>query len=237
MDFSQNLILLVFDTETTGLSSRSGNRVVDLAVQALLWDARSQALEVSESAQWYFNPQRASEPGAARVHRLSQKFLHSQPPAKEQMPKIIKWIRGSFTGRVGAARGIDIWLVAHNAIFDVGFVNSEMQHVGLPGTFVRKAWASGVLCTRRLFQTAVPTADRYSQNALCEWADVDTSTRRNAKGEEVHGALADCRLLACALQQMHQRLGTERFAAACRRSLLDAVSVATLDSKKYPAFA
>lgn len=229
MDFSQNLILLVFDTETTGLSSRSGNRVVDLAVQALLWDARSQALEVSESAQWYFNPQRASEPGAARVHRLSQKFLQSQPPAEEQMPKIIKWIRGAITG--------EIWLVAHNAIFDIGFVNSEMQYAGLTGTFVWKARASGALCTKRLFQTAVPTADRYSQNALCEWADVDMSARRNAQGEEVHGALADCRLLASALQRMHQKLGTERFAAACRRSLLDAASVATLDSKKYPAFA
>lgn len=236
MDFSKNFVLLVFDTETTGLNSIEGHRVVDFGVQVLLWKADAAAFEARGSAQWYFNPDRASEPGAAHAHRLSRKFLAAQPVAAEQVPAISAWVDCE-VAKVGRECGIaGIWLAAHNAIFDVGFCNGEVLRAGLDGSFPALLRASGVLCTKQFFKKAVPSSTKFSQNGLCEWAGVDTSARHNDKGEEVHGALVDCQLLAQALVAAHQKLGTDAFSAACQKSLLDAASLASMDSLAAPSF-
>lgn len=229
MDFSKNFVLLVFDTETTGLKSTDGNRVVDFAVQALLWNASAESFELLESAQWYFNPERTSEPGAARVHRLSKKFLADQPLATTQIPAISAWV-DALVARVDAKRGISgLWLAAHNAIFDVGFTNTEVQKAGLEGSFARLLNARGVLCTKAFSRNTMPFG-KVSQNAFCEWVGVDTTSRYNDKGEEVHGALVDCQLLAQAIIAAHGKLGSAAFATACQKSLLDAVSLTCMDS-------
>ncbi|MBR5950983.1 MAG: hypothetical protein IKZ87_06075 [Actinomycetaceae bacterium] len=238
MDFTKNFILLVFDTETTGLKSTDGNRVVELGVQVLLWKAGTGAklFEVLDSSHWYFNPERPSEPGAARVHRLSENFLSTMPTAAERIPAISTWIDG-VVARADAQHGVtSIWLVAHNAIFDVAFANGEMRCAGLQGTFPALLRASGVLCTKQFFRNAVPDAGKFSQNCFCGWAGVDTSARHNNQGEEVHGALVDCQLLAKALVEAHKILGTDSFAASCKGALLDTASLASTDSLSVPVF-
>ena len=157
---------IVFDTETTGLSPENGDRVVEIGCVELI-------NHVPTGNNWhrYINPQRYMPGDAFRVHGLSEEFLSKQPTFAEVVDDFLE-----FVGRTT--------LVAHNAKFDVGFINAELALLDRPPLDVA-AIVDTVSIARRKYPGAQASLD-----ALCRRFNVDLSARTK------HGALLDAELLA-----------------------------------------
>ena len=157
---------IVFDTETTGLSPGAGDRMVEIGCIEMI-----NRVETGRHFHAYFNPQRSMPLEAEAVHGLSTIFLSAQPLFEDRVEDLIEFI--------GEAP-----LVAHNASFDFGFLNNELQLCGRP-----------LVCMSRMVDTLVlarakhPGA-KHSLDALCTRFGVDRSLRVK------HGALLDAQLLA-----------------------------------------
>lgn len=95
--------LIVLDTETTGLSTKDGNRILEIGCVELI-DRRL----TGNNFHVYINPERDSEEGALRVHGLTTQFLYNKPKFADIANAFINYIQGSE-------------LIIHNAPFDVGF--------------------------------------------------------------------------------------------------------------------
>ncbi len=121
--------------------------------------------------QTYLNPERSVPTEAAMVHGLTDEFLAKQPVFSE--------IVGPFLEFVG-----DAPLIAHNAPFDMGFVNAELGRLGFPVIPMQRA-TDTVMMARKIFPGAPASLD-----ALCKRFGVDLS------GRKLHGALLDAQLLA-----------------------------------------
>ena len=100
---------IVLDTETTGLSPDNGDRVVEIGCVELI-----NHVPTSNTFQVYLNPEKQMDPGAEKVHGLTNEFLVDKPKFIDVADDFLSFI-GSST------------LVAHNADFDVGFLNSELS--------------------------------------------------------------------------------------------------------------
>lgn len=159
---------IVLDTETTGLSPETGDRVIELGCVELV----NRKL-TGNNLHLYFNPERDSHPDALRVHGLTTEFLSDKPKFAEKVQEILAYLQGAE-------------LIIHNAPFDVGFLNKELSLLGLkPITeYVAKVTDSLVMA-KELFP-----GKRNSLDALCSRLEVDNS------GRELHGALLDAELLA-----------------------------------------
>ena len=160
--------LIVLDTETTGLSTKDGNRIIEIGCVELL-DRRL----TGNNFHVYINPERDSEPGALQVHGLTREFLADKPTFKAVAQDFIKYIR-------------DSELIIHNAPFDVGFLNYELAK--LPNTQSIESY-----CT--IFDTLADAKIRFpgqrnNLDALCRRYSVDNTHR------ELHGALLDAQILA-----------------------------------------
>jgi DNA polymerase-3 subunit epsilon len=157
---------IVFDTETTGLSPEDGHRVVEIGCVELI-------NHVPTGNNWhrYINPQRYMPGEAFRVHGLSEEFLAKQPTFAEIVDDFLE-----FVGRTP--------LVAHNASFDIGFINAELALLERPPLDVARI-VDTVAIARRKYPGAQASLD-----ALCRRFDVDLSARTK------HGALLDAELLA-----------------------------------------
>lgn len=160
--------LIVLDTETTGLSTKDGNRIIEIGCVELL-DRRL----TGNNFHVYINPERDSEPGALQVHGLTRDFLATKPKFKDVAQAFIDYIQGSE-------------LIIHNAPFDVGFLDYELAK--LPNTQAINAY-----CT--VFDTLADAKLRFpgqrnNLDALCKRYDVDNTHR------ELHGALLDAQILA-----------------------------------------
>src|SRR5258706_10054688 len=105
---------IVIDTETTGLSSRDGHRVVEIGCVELR--AGGPTGRVWHS---YFNPERSVPQAAVAIHGLTEAFLNKAPLFKERAAEFLAFI------------GID-GLVGHNASFDLAFLNAELSRCGQP---------------------------------------------------------------------------------------------------------
>ena len=103
---------IILDTETTGLDPASGDRVVEIGLVEL-----ENLVPTGVTRQWYLNPERDMPEGAFRVHGLSAEFLADKPLFGE--------IADEFLMFIGEAP-----LIAHNADFDMKFVNAELVKVG-----------------------------------------------------------------------------------------------------------
>ncbi|HBC69765.1 MAG TPA: DNA polymerase III subunit epsilon [Sutterella sp.] len=160
--------IICFDTETTGLSWRRGDRVVEIGAVELDEDFR-----IIRRFQTYLNPGRPCSPAARAVHGLTDAFLATQPKFIEVAPEFLDFVRGAT-------------LVAHNAAFDTGFVNNELCRVRLPGL---TACGCEIVDTLRIARRLYPNAHR-GLNDLCIRFGVDIS------GRALHGALLDSELLA-----------------------------------------
>ena len=160
--------LIVLDTETTGLSAETGDRVIELGCVEL----RSRKL-TGNNLHMYFNPGRDSHPDALRVHGLTTEFLSDKPKFADKAQEILAYLQGAE-------------LIIHNAPFDIGFLNQELALLGLkPVTeYVAKVTDSLVMA-KEMFP-----GKRNSLDALCSRLEVDNS------GRELHGALLDAELLA-----------------------------------------
>jgi len=157
---------IVFDTETTGLNPLTGDRMVEIGCIEML-----NRVETGRAFHAYFNPERSMPAEAEAVHGLTSIFLSGQPVFSERVEELIEFIE-------------DSPLVAHNAGFDFGFLNHELQRCGRPP-----------VCTSRMVDTLVLARARHpgakhSLDALCTRFGVDRSLRIK------HGALLDAQLLA-----------------------------------------
>lgn len=157
---------MVFDTETTGTDPASGDRVVEIGAIELL-----NHLPTGRVFHRYLNPERAMPEEAYAVHGLSDGFLADKP------------LFGAVADELHAFFG-DARLIAHNALFDLGFLNAEFGRTGHP-----RLVADRLVDTLALARRRHPGAAN-SLDALCARYGVD-STRRTK-----HGALLDSELLA-----------------------------------------
>lgn len=157
---------IVFDTETTGLDPSQGHRLVEIGCVELV-----NRFATGQTFHRYLNPEREVPAEAFAVHGLSYDFLKAKPLFAE--------IASDLLGFIG-----DAPLVAHNASFDLGFLNAELErasHAGLP----RDRLVDTLMLARRKYPGGANRLDD-----LCERFGIDLS--RRAK----HGALLDAELLA-----------------------------------------
>ncbi len=157
---------IVFDTETTGLDPLNGDRLVEIGCIELI-----NRIPTGESFHAYFNPQRSMPAAAEAVHGLSDRFLADKPLFDTQAEALLAFL------------GEDK-LVAHNARFDFGFLNAELERCGRPGIDLGRMIDS-VAIARALHPGA-----KHSLDALCTRYGIDRSHRVK------HGALLDAELLA-----------------------------------------
>ncbi|QDZ12176.1 DNA polymerase III subunit epsilon [Devosia ginsengisoli] len=156
---------IVLDTETTGLSPAMGDRLVEIGCVELINHIPS-----GRHYHVYINPQRAMPEEAFRVHGLSDEFLADKP--------LFGAVAQEFRDFLGDAR-----LVIHNAPFDMGFLNAELERAG------QRPLGNDVLDTVMLAREKHPGA-RVSLDALCKHYGIDNSRRT------LHGALLDSEILA-----------------------------------------
>ena len=157
---------IVLDTETTGLSPDNGDRIVEIGCVELI-----NHVPTNNTYQVYLNPEKDMDPGAEKVHGLTNEFLLDKP-------KFIE-IADSFLDFIG-----DSNLIAHNADFDINFLNSELVRAKKD-----KINNDRVVDTLKIARSKFPGA-RNSLDALCKRFFVDNSNR------SLHGALLDSELLA-----------------------------------------
>jgi DNA polymerase III subunit epsilon len=157
---------IVFDTETTGLSFSSGDRLVEIGCVELV-----NRVPTDRHFHRYINPERDMPAEAERVHGLSARFLSDKPLFADVVEELIEFLG-------------DCPLVAHNAGFDFGFLNGELTRCGRP-----------TVCTSRMVDTLGIARVRHpgakhTLDALCVRYGIDLSART------LHGALLDAQLLA-----------------------------------------
>jgi DNA polymerase-3 subunit epsilon len=157
---------IVFDTETTGLNPAGGDRMVEIGCVEIF-----NRVETGRHFHAYFNPERDMPFEAQEVHGLSNLFLSDKPRFLERVDELLDFIE-------------DSPLVAHNAGFDFGFLNSELQRCGRNAVGIHR-----MVDTLTLARSRHPGA-KHSLDALCVRFGVDRSHRVK------HGALLDAQLLA-----------------------------------------
>ena len=157
---------IIFDTETTGLSPAGGDRMVEIGCIEMIG-----RVETGRHYHCYFNPGRPMPSEAEAVHGLSDIFLSDKPRFADKVEELLEFIG-------------DSPLVAHNAGFDFGFLNHELNNCGRPAVCMTR-----MVDTLGLARTRHPGA-KHSLDALCTRFGVDRSQRVK------HGALLDAQLLA-----------------------------------------
>lgn len=157
---------IVFDTETTGLDPKTGDRLVEIGCIELV-----NRVPTGRTFHAYFNPERPMPLEAEQVHGLNDAFLADKPRFHEMVLDLLEFLAESP-------------LVAHNAQFDFGFLNFELGACGHPVLSLERMIDTLALARRRH-----PGA-KHSLDALCTRYGVDRSHRVK------HGALLDAELLA-----------------------------------------
>jgi len=156
---------IVLDTETTGLDPKQGHRVIELA--AIELEGRKLSLRRFHR---YLNPEREIEAGAVAVHGLTYERLQNEPKFSDIAASFLEFIAGAE-------------LIIHNAPFDMGFLNRELELMGLP------TLKNSVVDTLKIARDVHPRK-KNSLNALCNRYAIDNTHRT------LHGALLDTELLA-----------------------------------------
>jgi DNA polymerase-3 subunit epsilon len=157
---------IVFDTETTGLDPIQGDRLVEIGCVELV-----NRFPTGKTFHCYFNPERDMPESAFKIHGLSIEFLKDKPLFAERAENLI-----AFLG--------DAQLVAHNAMFDLNFLNAEFERIGRAAVN-RERIIDTLLIARRKHPGGANRLDD-----LCARYAIDNSRRTK------HGALLDAELLA-----------------------------------------
>ena len=158
---------IVFDTETTGLEAEKGDRLVEIGAVELF-----NHLPTGRTFHKYINPQRPVPAEVVAIHGLDDAFLRDKPVFAQIADEFVAFI------------GTDAKLVAHNASFDLRFINAELGRTGHP-PLTRDRIIDSLQLARDRFPGANNTLD-----GLCRRFGVDNSNRT------LHGALLDSELLA-----------------------------------------
>ena len=157
---------IVLDTETTGFDPLSGHRVVEIGCIELI-----NHVATGNHFHRYLNPERDIPAEAEAVHGLSQTFLADKPLFDSVAEELLAFIG-------------DAPIIAHNASFDLNFLNAELTRTGR-AKIASERTIDTVVLARRKFPGAQASLD-----ALCRRFAIDTSERSK------HGALLDAKLLA-----------------------------------------
>jgi DNA polymerase III subunit epsilon len=157
---------IILDVETTGLNT-SENRIVEVAAIELI-----NGTPTGRAFQQYFNPEMDMPDAARAVHGLTDEFLKDKPIFQERAAAVLEFI--------GDAR-----IVAHNATFDVDFINYELSLIGIPALENREIDTKAVAALALQVPWQEATLDK-----MCDHFGIDRSHRSS------HGALVDCVLLA-----------------------------------------
>ena len=160
--------LVFLDTETTGLSPASGDRIIEIGCVELV-DRRP----TGRNLHLYLNPQRSSHPDALRIHGLTDEFLSDKPLFESVADQLLTFVDGAE-------------VVIHNASFDLSFLDHELARLSR-SKFVAHVdkVTDSLTMARELFPGKANSLD-----ALCKRLEVDNSNR------SLHGALLDAGLLA-----------------------------------------
>lgn len=202
---------IILDTETTGLYSQEGDRIIEIACVEIM-----NGKVTGNNYQTYINPERDSHPEALQIHGLTTQFLANKPKFIEIADSFLQFVAGAE-------------LIIHNAPFDVNFLTHELNLIGktplenhcdqitdtrvISQSLYTKEFLTTELISKRLVedemlvkaQRAKLSSDKslidtlvnhfkfrvYSLDHLCKYYNVNLSTR-----EKNHGALIDCELLA-----------------------------------------
>jgi DNA polymerase-3 subunit epsilon len=188
---------IIFDTETTGLDPRSGDRMVEIGCIEMV-----NRVATGRTFHAYFNPDRTMPAAAEAVHGLSDAFLADKGRFAEKVEDLLAFIG-------------DSPLVAHNAGFDFGFLNAELAVCGLEA-----------VCKSRMIDTVALARVRHpgaklSLDALCTRYGVDRSHRT------LHGALLDAELLAQVYVELTggRQIGLELAAEATEELVASIVTI------------
>jgi DNA polymerase-3 subunit epsilon len=160
---------IVLDTETTGLSTAQGHRIIEIGCLELV-NRRLTGREFHR----FLNPDRDIDEGAERVHGISRADLETEPRFAEIVDDFLAFIK-------------DAELIIHNATFDVGFLEHELKLMKHKQAKIDDH--ATVLDTLTMAREMHP-GQRNSLDALCKRYEVDATKR------DVHGALIDSELLA-----------------------------------------
>ncbi|HZZ36530.1 MAG TPA: DNA polymerase III subunit epsilon, partial [Caulobacteraceae bacterium] len=157
---------IVLDTETTGLYPRDGHRLIEIACVEI-----DECVPTGRTFHAFIHPERDIDPDAERVHGISLASLQGKPLFAEIVDEFLAFIG-------------DATLVAHNAEFDRGFINAELERLGREVTPASR-WVDTLAMAAKRFPGMYNSLD-----ALCKRFKISLSER------EKHGALIDTRLLA-----------------------------------------
>jgi DNA polymerase-3 subunit epsilon len=157
---------IVLDTETTGLDPYQGHRLVEVGCIELV-----NRIPTGQTFHYYLNPERDVPAEAFAVHGLSAEFLRDKPGFVEIADELLAF--------VGEAP-----LVAHNAVFDLGFLNAELERAAKP-LIGRERLVDTLLLARRKHPAGPNRLDD-----LCTRYGIDNARRTK------HGALLDAEILA-----------------------------------------
>ena len=164
---------VVLDTETTGLETERGHRIIEIGAVELL-DRRHSGRRFHK----YVNPQRDIDEGAKEVHGISADFLEDKPRIGDIWTEFLEFIDGAE-------------LIIHNAPFDIGFLNAEIRHVAAVGVETPQTIEQICQITDSLALARYKhPGQKNSLDALCRRYMVDNSQR------QLHGALLDAEILA-----------------------------------------
>jgi DNA polymerase-3 subunit epsilon len=159
---------IFLDTETTGLSPESGDRIIEIGCVEM--DNRRLS---GRTLHFYLNPERRNHEDAVKIHGLTDEFLADKPLFAAVVDELLEFVEGAE-------------IIIHNAGFDVGFLNEELRRLGrnrFPGCVAQIT--DSLLMAREMFPGKANSLD-----ALCKRLEVDNSNRA------LHGALLDAGLLA-----------------------------------------
>lgn len=159
---------IFLDTETTGLSADNGDRIIEIGCVELV----NRRL-TGNNLHFYLNPGRDSHEEALKVHGITTEFLKDKPKFEAVVADLLRYVQ-------------DAEVIIHNAAFDVGFLDKELELAALPPF---KDHVNKVVDTLVMAKEMFP-GKRNSLDALCDRLGVDNS------GRTLHGALLDAELLA-----------------------------------------
>jgi DNA polymerase III subunit epsilon len=159
---------IFLDTETTGLSPESGDRIIEIGCVEIV-NRRMTGRRIHH----YVNPERRNSVDAYKVHGLSDEFLADKPLFAHIVDELIEFVRGAE-------------IIIHNAAFDIGFLDAELRRIGRPPFLEHGVRVTDSLSMAR---DSFPGKSN-SLDALCKRFEV------NNAGRELHGALLDAGLLA-----------------------------------------
>jgi DNA polymerase III subunit epsilon len=187
---------VVLDTETTGgVEDKRGHRIIEIGCIELI-NRRPSGRQFHR----YLNPERDIEAGALAVHGLTLERLRSEPKFHEVGEELLTFLHGSE-------------LIAHNAEFDIAFLDMEFELLALPALAGSIRTVCRVLDTLMLARARHP-GQKNSLDALCRRYEIDNSRR------ELHGALLDARLLADVYLAMTGGQSTLALDVAAREHIL-----------------